>query len=455
MQFQHSRSAWFYRMGFAAVIDFCVWILQVDGLQVAPFDQHPDGDRTLRFAGLTDEDWQAWFLQVMRLNAQWEEQRNEFHQALQRRAQEDPSNLFADQARRQFLEMQTPPSAWKGNTEVRERLNTLWEQYGPVSSQRKMRETELAMALRKGERTSHKRLYDELRPYHKRLPPLNICLIDYEQPIDYLVPPATLVMTIQEGQPEPEEFRERVIAAVAELAAQPGKRKDASPYSRGGITTGSFTPTYRMHARKPLQPAPPRQEITRLADPLRQMVIDALIGDRPSYGSVDPASVEFLREKRQPGWQLYEVLFQETDGEQHRMIVLLQQDDDGIWHWRSGGTSSDMQHHWSEIFAPVHDHPLLFLSFSIHDDSRQQYQLLAYGDVIDNGFHVELVRLVAKTGQIIEDRVEQGLVFLAMQQNQPFPLPMQAELYNNEGKLVWRQTAPDDGMPPWLRVRRR
>lgn len=46
------------------MVDFCVWVLEVDGLKVAPFDQHADGDCSLRTAGLTAQDWQAWLRRI-------------------------------------------------------------------------------------------------------------------------------------------------------------------------------------------------------------------------------------------------------------------------------------------------------------------------------------------------------------------------------------------------------
>lgn len=41
-------------------IDFCVWVLEQDGLRVSPFDQHPDGDGSLRARGMTAETWLDW-----------------------------------------------------------------------------------------------------------------------------------------------------------------------------------------------------------------------------------------------------------------------------------------------------------------------------------------------------------------------------------------------------------
>src|SRR5690349_16451644 len=64
MRLLHSRNSWHYSMGGQPTVDFCLWILQVDGLRVPPFDQHPDGDGSLRAVGLTAEDWQSWLLRV-------------------------------------------------------------------------------------------------------------------------------------------------------------------------------------------------------------------------------------------------------------------------------------------------------------------------------------------------------------------------------------------------------
>jgi hypothetical protein len=165
------------------------------------------------------------------------------------------------------------------------------------------------------------------------------------------------------------------------------------------------------------------------------------------------STIHFLREKQRPGWRLYELTFQETDGELHRMISILQQNDDGSWRSGGGGTSSDMQHQWSKIVAPVRDHPLIFLGVQWANVGEQQYLLTAHGDVIDHGFHLERVRLVNEAGQMLEDVVEEGYAFFACKLEERVQLPMQAELYDRQGQLVWRQKIPNDGLPPWLKLR--
>lgn len=181
-----------------------------------------------------------------------------------------------------------------------------------------------------------------------------------------------------------------------------------------------------------------------LTDPVRQVVLDELESDYRR--TIDPATLQFLREKHRSGWRLYEVTFREIDGEQHRAIYILWQNEAGFWFCRFSSSSSDIQKHWSDNFASVHDHPFLFLNLIEGVSSGDQYSLHVYGDVIDNGFHVERVRLITNTGRVFEDTVKDGLVYFVGEQQQLIPFSMQAELYNHEGKLVWKQMVPDRGL---------
>jgi len=50
--------------GFNRQLNFCVWVLRKDGLRVAPFDAHLDGDHSLRALGLNAEQWMRWVSRV-------------------------------------------------------------------------------------------------------------------------------------------------------------------------------------------------------------------------------------------------------------------------------------------------------------------------------------------------------------------------------------------------------
>ena len=461
MHFLYSRDSWSYQARSEPTLDFCLWVLQVDGLHVPPFDQHPDGDGSLRCLGLTVPDWQSWFSRV--INPLQKERDVE-----QLRQQELAAYLKAsgisdlEQLRQRYqaeqLKISTEPllppppewhfyhASWGGSSVIRNRLIELQKEYQQVSSQLDMLCRNLSGAQDREERSSGIRLYDELKSYAPFLPSFTIYFARYEYPLDYIVPPATLLMTVQEGQPEPQEFRERVLAVAAELAAQSGRRGKQRLYARIAGSTNQPTAEYRRHERKPIPLPPSAQELPRLTEPARQAVLDDLAEHSQFYGSPELITLRFLREKQRPGWKLYDVTFQESDGEQQRMIFILQQNEKGAWLVSGGGSSTDMQNRWSEIVSPVHDHPLIFLIVNWMSIDNHYYLLTAHGHVIDNGFSVAQVRLVNGAGQALEDTVEDGYVFFACKLDQQMQLPMQAELYNHQGKLVWRQTIPDTGL---------
>lgn len=464
MQLLHSRNPWGLRYGPDPTINFCFWVLLLDGLRVPPFDQHPDGDGSLRALGLTEASWQAWLLRVI----DPQQQEHDVEQLRQQAIAEylkvshlpDVEHL-AQQYRAEQLKLSKEPplplvpefyfyhASWRGNEAIRNRLIELQDAYKQVYCHYEMLCSDLIRAWDKEERRAGIRLYDELKPYHTRIPPLTIHFVEYDSPLDYLVFPATLIMTVQEGQPNHQEWRSRVLEAAVELAARPGRRGRQSLYSRESV--GQLTTAYRRHERKPTPPSLPRQEIPCLINPAKQAVLEEL-ANRLFYGSVDFATVQFLREKKRSSWELHEVTFAETDGEQHRMIFILQQNEDGFWHFNNGGSSVDIQEEWSKLSVPVRDHPLIFLTphaISGMPPDTHYYLLTAYGSVIDNGFHVERIHLSNDVGQVLEDTVEDGYVFFACQPGEQIQLPMQAELYDHEGKLVWQQTVTIGGGLPF------
>lgn len=58
---------WRIDQGFDTSIDFCIWVLEVDGLHVPPFDQHPEGNRILQDKGLNADSWRQWLATVVML----------------------------------------------------------------------------------------------------------------------------------------------------------------------------------------------------------------------------------------------------------------------------------------------------------------------------------------------------------------------------------------------------
>ncbi len=140
------------------------------------------------------------------------------------------------------------------------------------------------------------------------------------------------------------------------------------------------------------------------------------------------------------------------------MVWILKQDEDGAWRFKRGSSTGNVREDMEKYFAPVHDHPLLSLGGGVNwtdtNDGPRQYEFVAHGEILDNGFDVTRVRLISKDGQVFEDTVQDSLVLFAATQEQAIQLPMQAELYNAKGELVWRETALDNHPPKWMKFRK-
>jgi hypothetical protein len=154
-------------------ISFCVWTLQVDGLAVPPFDQHPQGSQALQQAGLTADAWREWLHAVIdRVDAVGHTA------ALEERA---AAAVVAH----------NPTTAWPGAPAVREALEPLWQRYEGWEGQ-----------IWKWQQTTHMRLppkderqlWRALKPYHARLRTLRVYFVDYPLPVTYPAPPVSLLL---------------------------------------------------------------------------------------------------------------------------------------------------------------------------------------------------------------------------------------------------------------------
>jgi hypothetical protein len=197
-----TENPWLFRSSFDMQVDFCIWTLEKDGLQIAPFNAHPEGDGTLRSAGLQAEEWRLWTDRVV------QHQYRHF-QALSHlaRSRLDPSTLL-------LADVYDPPTSWPGNTAVRTHLDQLWEQYKPLSNLRRKWERPLARQWR----PVMQPLWRDLQPYQTRLPALALYLVEYPQSVEYIIPPVSVIMTIVNGYLDGESFRLQVLDAAESLA---------------------------------------------------------------------------------------------------------------------------------------------------------------------------------------------------------------------------------------------
>ena len=248
MFYPGSEHPWFYAYGCNLFVDFCIWVLEVDGLQVSPFDQHPAGDGTLRAAGLDAEGWRSWLNEVVNLqsqqtravrqpfvaftNAWWRSMQAQGSVPLDPQAEtfslpaEALGEHFTTALRSrldlflpQFGAAQNPPAAWQGSAAGGQRLGEPWEAYKPLSNKRKEWQRALVRqwSPSRGDGTS-KRSWDDPEPYRARLETLIIYLVEYAHEVYYLVPPVSAIMTVVNGRLDGEIYRANVLRVAEELA---------------------------------------------------------------------------------------------------------------------------------------------------------------------------------------------------------------------------------------------
>ncbi|MGG6267208.1 hypothetical protein ACQ4M3_37210 [Leptolyngbya sp. AN03gr2] len=212
-------------------IDFCVWTLEQDGLHAPFFDLHPPGTGSLQLRGLTMAQWQQWFYTVIRQqdpalfwNAQgfdaltWTETQLSTYQQMAEQIQTFPefeqdsiSSICFDRLRSTLLHhyhvyqqrqdeakhrcgeagfgrrlpvLQNPTDAFIGMPEVRQHLQTLWQQYQELYGE-------------------YSRIQCPSRVIHTMatnlelldLPGLNIFVVGYPAVTEFLLPPNGIVVS--------------------------------------------------------------------------------------------------------------------------------------------------------------------------------------------------------------------------------------------------------------------
>lgn len=202
-----SNARWYWSEDACPPLDFCVRALRRDGLRVEPFDQHPDGDRSLREHGLDAAAWRAWVGAVVeaqgRLGAHIRDP--------ERRAEQATLAALAHTA-------VTPAPLCPGTPALRARLDELWTGYQPEGERWKQ-------GLTRGKRQDrvaprHERwLWQALVPLHGRLATLSVFLVDYPMAAVMLVPPTTCLIAPEHADRGGEAYTRMVWRAAEELAA--------------------------------------------------------------------------------------------------------------------------------------------------------------------------------------------------------------------------------------------
>jgi hypothetical protein len=202
-----SSDHWYWGEDAFPPIAFCVRVLVLDGLSVPPFDRHADGDGRLRRFGLDAAMWREWVASVVRQHATIGEHARTFGTPF-------AGGPLREEARAAAEVLRLPGSFCPGSSELRAQLNDLFTGYAPAGEDWKRRMSDV-LRLHGSPRQQHA-LWTALRPFHDRLAPLSVFLVEYAEPVVMPLPPATCLIA---PAADPEGYGRQLVEAVARLAA--------------------------------------------------------------------------------------------------------------------------------------------------------------------------------------------------------------------------------------------
>lgn len=181
-------------------IDFCVRVLQQDGLRVPPFDRHPDGDGRLRAAGLTSANWQAWLATLLDARLR-----------ISRSIWPSPPELVEA--------VLAPHTAWPGDPEVGTHLERLWSGY-QASGEAWKRRYSLEADPTRLTAAEHRPLWRQITPFRAQLPAMHIFLVEYPEVVLAPYPPACVLVATGGGRLDAASYTAAVVRAASALAGQ-------------------------------------------------------------------------------------------------------------------------------------------------------------------------------------------------------------------------------------------
>ena len=249
------ESHWYCDRNFNIHVNFCIWVLLVDGLLVPPFISHLDGNRCLQKRGLNPRSWQYWletvvatqdyrlskYWQIEDLQSELEKQLSEWQVMIDLGIKNNPnivsskldwvalrSSIEADlnwkyqqyqQAAKRAGNLScntTPPEAWNGNSSIREQLDKLWVEYQdlnysytPISD---TREQIVKYLLAQEDPGLHL-----IEKFENRLEALLFHFIDYPVDIEYPISPISVLISISQEIPNYDEYLKRLFRGAEYL----------------------------------------------------------------------------------------------------------------------------------------------------------------------------------------------------------------------------------------------
>lgn len=214
-------------MDYSRELDFCIWVLEIDGLEVPPFQHHPDGDKSLRKRGLTVDSWRGWFNAVAAVVASQALYRSQLeavaddvgrkykpiyrdfeghgppgtrHVRLDRlRLITSHLSTLVREVRGLEFDSRSLPSVWAGDPSVMPRLEDLWKRFrGRIARQRRRDTLSALLVLSRDD-------YQALRSYLEEQYVQAWC-VDYPGEIVLPMPPSSLILGVKEWNRSAENF---------------------------------------------------------------------------------------------------------------------------------------------------------------------------------------------------------------------------------------------------------
>jgi hypothetical protein len=202
-----SADRWHWSEDASSAIAFCVHALVRDGLRVVPFDQHGEGDGSLRSLGLDAPAWREWVLAVLGAQTTLSDST--------RQRTHDPEQRASALAAVQMLDR--PGYLCPGAAALRERLDELWTAYAPLGEAWRQDITTGERGVRNRLSPHEQRwLWKALLPFHERLPTIAVFLVEYVTPVVMALPQTTCLVAPASASAD---YARQVLNATQQLAA--------------------------------------------------------------------------------------------------------------------------------------------------------------------------------------------------------------------------------------------
>lgn len=259
-------NGWSYDLSNNQKINFCVWILKWDGLHVPPFESHPEGTKRLCQAGLDAQSWLEWFNRVIMTQDKrllgcvsvedLQTRLEKIIKDLRYAAHISSSSPFAirkyhfDEAKEReywrnrlqrslegylsassqvspFSRHCDPPELWAGNSQIKDLLWELWEDYQeslfPKNIDRDIRESSpsfFLIRILKSVWESYARylFFQSTKKYSDTVPYLEIFEINYPVSVSIVFPPNSAIICLDGVRTYSPRYYQEILKVVRALA---------------------------------------------------------------------------------------------------------------------------------------------------------------------------------------------------------------------------------------------